>query len=155
VRNGLAVMASKHAGNNRKLAAGLDGLEPWGAYRGLIGWIVANLCATITRLFLPDNRYFLLRYEDLVAHPEEAMRRIGDFLGADVSPALQGIAEDRPFAVGHLVAGNRLVQQGQVRLKRDLPRPVGLSWHHHLAYQVLAWPMRIYVALASLRRKPM
>jgi hypothetical protein len=153
VRNGSAVMASKQSGNNRKLSLGVEAREPWAAYRGLIGWMFANACVILTRWFLPDNRYILLRYEELIAHPEETMKRLGDFLELDVTPVVQGIIENRTFEVGHLVAGNRLVKQGRIQLKRDLQPPHGLAWHHRLAYQILAWPIRLYAVLAGFHGK--
>jgi hypothetical protein len=153
VRNGLAVMASKQSGNNRKLSLGVEAREPWAAYRGLAGWLIANACVVFTRWFLPDNRYLLLRYEDLIAHPEETMKRLGEFLGLDVTPVVRRIMENRTFEVGHLVAGNRLVRQGRIHLQRNLQPANGLAWHHRLAYHFLAWPMRLYATLAGFRGK--
>jgi hypothetical protein len=151
VRNGMGVMASRLTGGNRKLALGLDGREPLAAYRGLVGWLISNLCVILTRLFLPGGRYYFLSYEELITQPEQSITRLGKYLELEVTPILEGIEQGQGFAVGHLVAGNRLAQKSEVRLNRSLQPPVGLAWHHRLAYRLCGWPLRIYAALAKSR----
>lgn len=78
-----------------------------------LGWTVGNL------LFLAlsrrdPSRVLLLRYEDLRDQPAEALRRIGGFLGIDLSAAVGRLERNETLSVGHLIGGN------DVRLERGL-----------------------------------
>ncbi len=51
-------------------------------------WITYLVAAEEARKVLGDGAYLTVRYEDLVAEPERALRRICDFLGEEFSPAM-------------------------------------------------------------------
>ena len=75
--------------HNRTLASLLN--------RARIGFQMARQ----NRASYGEGRYHLVRYEDLVAAPEAAMRGIAAFLGIEFDPSLL-----KPTVLGHPAAGN-------------------------------------------------
>ncbi len=64
-----------------------------------------------------------VRYEELVSDPSGTLHRIEDWSGHDLSTARQIVATDGWFDVGHIVTGNRLRKQGQVRFNPGAGAP--------------------------------
>ena len=85
-----------------------------------LAWDYMNF-AVETILGRSSNRYLLLRYEDFVARPQEAIKRVLKLVQEEVSE-LPFVAEDEAVLTpSHMVAGNPGVykQTGTVRLRLD------------------------------------
>lgn len=80
---------------------------------------VKNLLSSSLRAVVGRGHFTRLRYEDLVNHPEETLRGLGDFLGIDTRPAIVSVQSSAPLAVPHLLDGNRIRHQHQIVLQRD------------------------------------
>jgi hypothetical protein len=93
--------------------------------KSAIMWTVWNLVAAL--LWSRSDRYLRLRYEDLVASPEDAVRRIAALLGELPGPMPFPAPGTVALAPTHSVAGNpaRLVT-GEVPLRLDD------EWAHRL-----------------------
>lgn len=105
------------------------------------------------------GRYLQLRYEDFVAHPEDAVRNIAAFVGeksVDRLPFHSAATAD--VVLTHSVAGNRSrFLAGEVRIELDdewrTARRLGAA--DRLAVAALTWPLRVrygYSRIPRLRR---
>jgi hypothetical protein len=99
-------------------------------------WISANLQSAYVSSCLPPERRMQLRYEDFAAAPHEALARIGEFVGEDLSEVLTSEGAIRqPAPVRHTPGGNR------VRLLREVQVRPDAGWMEHLpdADRTLFW----------------
>lgn len=85
--------------------------------RATLGWAIANIGVSLLGKLFFRERYMALRFEDLVAKPEAALRKIGAVAGFDPQPLIDQVRRVEEFDVGHQVGGNRLRFQGKVRLR--------------------------------------
>lgn len=117
VRDGLATMASLVVtGSNRALEGRTRPLR-LPALRAAVGWTWTNLFASAMRRVVGDDHYLRLRYEDFLADPPGALRRIGELLELDMSGLVERVEQRGAFEVGHMVAGNRVRFQRLIRLR--------------------------------------
>ncbi|MCI4351842.1 MAG: sulfotransferase [Thermoplasmata archaeon] len=95
-------------------------------------WASTNLLTSI--LFAGgDTQYLRLRYEDFVAQPSLELRRIGTFLGTDLSSIAEDLSQGRAVPIaGHIVGGNRLRFNAAVIIQPDTEwqrrLPARLDW---------------------------
>ena len=82
-------------------------------------WTLANTLASTVRKRL-DSKAVLLRYEDLVSDPVEALSRMETALGLNLTDLAAAVAAGEPMEVGHTIAGNRLRMAGAIKLRADL-----------------------------------
>jgi hypothetical protein len=119
VRDPRAVMWSVRRGSNRRLAAGDTSLPRGGEIRGLASWILANSMAELVRM----NSGFpwrVLRYEDLVARPANALSSLLKWMQLDPEPVIRRLNDGRGFDVGHSLSGNRMRSgSSTVRIRPD------------------------------------
>jgi len=85
--------------------------------RAIVGWLVGNLSVSIAAR-AARVPYVRLRYEDLLAEPEKSLQRVATELDLNLDRAIRLVQEDAEFEVGHLVGGNRLRFEGNVKLQR-------------------------------------
>jgi len=119
--------------------------------KSAIMWTVWNLVAAL--LWSRSERYLRLRYEDLIAHPEDAVRRIAALLG-ELPGRMPFTAPGRvALAPTHSVAGNptRLVT-GEVSLRLDDEWAHRLRPGHELLVTLTTLPLllRYHYRLAPL-----
>jgi hypothetical protein len=112
-------------------------LDSW---RPILGWRIANRIARRIGRDLGPDRYMHLRFEDLLADPVAALRRIGDFAGADLSAAIERVRSDDPIQAGHMVGGNRTRLAPQ-RVTRGASPPARLPLAHGLCLDLIARPL--------------
>jgi hypothetical protein len=84
--------------------------------------VVTNLYVPLLGRLIGQDRYMLLRYEDLIAQPAASLRAIGAFCGFDAGVLIERINRDEHFSVGHMVGGNRVRLQGKLKLERRTGR---------------------------------
>ena len=103
-------------------------------------WDLWNLMTELYWKRFP-KRYLLLRYEDLVARPEEALNRILALVGEEGARLpLQG--ERRVcLKVNHTVAGNpSRFKTGNIELKANEKWRTEMRASHRRIVSVLSWP---------------
>ncbi len=105
--------------------------------RGLIGWVSANLAAACVGRLVGKARYCRIRFEDFQADPDSTVQEIGRFLGRDMTPVVQRLAERAPFDTGHMVGGNRVRFQRQIEVHPPPSTPPTLSRPTRLMFAVL------------------
>ena len=84
----------------------------------LIYYLVTLASLRITMSTLGD-RVISVHYEDLLTNPVETLRKIEEWSGVDLTNARQRLQAKKTFSVGHLVTGNRLRKEGEIRFKSD------------------------------------
>lgn len=152
IRDPRAVVASCLMGQNSRLAVGDRSRRPFTASIAVLGWIVANLGARMNARLLGADRYHLVLFEQLTQDPEGTMQELAEFLGVDLTPVSQRIADGEDFPVGHLVAGNRMAQAGSVTPNAQRGVPYQLGFAQRFICKVLAMP--IYRVLTKTGRPP-
>jgi hypothetical protein len=138
VRDGRAALRSVvEKGSNWALEGHIDE-KRWLGTQTTVGWVLANTIAWRLGRSLGSDRYYRVKFEDLLRAPEETLREIGDFVGVGLEPVIQRVARDEVFEVGHNVGGNRIRHRRQIRLeKTDMPNPhpwSDLNSHHQILF---------------------
>ncbi|MCH9646987.1 MAG: sulfotransferase [Deltaproteobacteria bacterium] len=95
--------------------------------RTATSWLLANLVSSLVTRAVPVENRLLLRYEDLMADPRQALQALGRVTGLNCEPWVEAVEQGRALEVGHTVSGNRVRMKGKLRLKPDL------EWLTHLS----------------------
>jgi hypothetical protein len=119
VRSGLATMESLVGTGSNRAMEGYTVAPKWPAFRAALGWVCTNVWTSLMGKLLAPNRYMLLLYEDLMADPATALRKVGRFCGFHVEDLIARIDQNDYFQVGHMAGGNRVRLQSTITLKRD------------------------------------
>lgn len=61
-----------------------------------------------------------LTLEEFLADPVEALGRVGEAIGCDLSWQAGGVVDGRPFVPGHNLGGNRVKEQSEVIVSRSV-----------------------------------
>lgn len=77
-------------------------------------YVYVLFCMWLVRIRL-GAQCLTIRFEDLIKDPVEVLRKIEAWSGVSLAEAREKLVAGEPFAVGHIVTGNRLRKQGQVR----------------------------------------
>jgi len=92
-----------------------------------------------TRAWLRRHAHLEVRYEDLVARPEQTLGYIMDALGLELEPVqLDWASHER-----HVVGGNRMRDSRDSRIRLDDAAESGLGPVQKLLVDILAYPGRI------------
>ncbi len=150
VRDPRAVVYSILRGSNQKIEAGQEAQIPFGTVRALLGWCMANLGCYIAGRLLGKGRYMLVRYEDLIEHPTDVLKKVGKNVGLDVGPVLRIISQSTLLEVGHHVGGNRMIRSGTVRLRGDIEWQQSMSWIKKLAIWCFVFPYALLFRYSPL-----
>lgn len=94
-------------------------------------WLAGNMLYEMIARIDP-GRVVRVRYEDLRNDPAAVLRRIGEAFDLPVDDVIARVERGEPFATGHLIGGNPVRMEGQVRFdpkweKKREPLPRGLE----------------------------
>lgn len=82
-------------------------------------WVESNLACELLRRQVPVQRWLSMRYEDLVASPNDELGRLSSWLGVQIAPLVDGGRAVR-LRTNHTVAGNPLrFTSGLVAIRPD------------------------------------
>lgn len=140
VRDPRAVLWSAFRGSNRQLEDGRRVTLRGGAYRMLLGWVMANTSVHLSQAAdssLPIRR---IRYEDMVSRPAQELRNLSPFLNLDLAPVVGLIENQHAINPGHGIGGNRMRRRGPIRIEPDDEWKLALPSSSRLL-AVLAWPL--------------
>ncbi len=145
VRNGLATMESLTLTGSNWALEGRIRPPKWPGLRAACGWALTNLWTSLLGRFLPPEHYMQLRYEDFVADPAASLRKLARFCGFDAEELVVRVARNDYFQVGHLVGGNRIRFQSEIKLQPAGPRGGRLRASHRLMFSFTgSWLNRKY-----------
>jgi len=134
-RNGLATMESLLVTGSNWAIEGHVQTSKWAGLRAAFGWVGANVWTALLGRMLGPRRYLVLRYEDFLADPSEALRALSRLCGFEAEELIERINRDEWFSTGHLIGGNRVRFQGKIRLEKHSQRRYGdrlKPWHRFL-----------------------
>lgn len=140
VRDPRAMMWSAFRGSNRQLVKGQQATMRGSAIKALVSWGMINASVHIIETVRPQLNLMRLRYEDLVSHPVQVLRRLGSFLNLDLEPVIELVDNQQPLDPGHGVGGNRMRQRGPIRIKPDVEWREALPGYARILAS-LSWPL--------------
>ena len=139
VRSPQSLIGSLMRGSNKDLEKGDVDVRRYRVVKGLLGWVQANLFGVLAGRVMGEERYILVRYEDLLHQPDKTFGRIADFLDVNPAPWRPVIDRQPVERVWHIFAGNRM-RHSSVTLKKH-----GLQEEIPPAYRsmclALCWPL--------------
>lgn len=119
VRDGWATLESRVVTGSNWALEGYAHEPRLPTLRAVVGWVWSNCCASMMRRAIGSRRCLFLRYEDFLADPAAALRRIGDLVGIDNRTLIEQVERGQAFDVGHIVGGNRVRFQKSLTLRRQ------------------------------------
>ncbi len=123
-------------------------LRKYGAHVwfSLSRWFFMNAKVELLRRRV-KARYLFLRYEELVAHPQESLARILEAVGLSYEPAMLSF---RAFP-HHQISGNRMKGEASEKIELDESWKENLSWTRQLAFNLaFGWLNFLYKRRRSL-----
>lgn len=113
------------------------------AISAIFYYLLINKFGLLTQLVLGKNKVLRLRYESLVSQPKETLDTLQGFLNTDLQQVHDKLANNKPFAMPHLVAGNRLKTNKQIILKPDFAWKDSQSRLKQILYYLLTLPLQL------------
>ena len=110
-------------------------------FRTTVSWTLTNVCALLTKRRLGAGKVLHLRYEDLCADPIQSLRRIGDFVGEDLSELEDILTRGELVSAGHNLGGNRLRFEKHISIKCDNGWRRRMPSHYRALFTCLTWPL--------------
>lgn len=115
---GVAWSFSQSRAKNDKLGVQRD-TRPRNVIRVAVTWAITNLVTEYVCKWIGTDRYVRIRYEDLVAQPQQFLELIGETISMDLSGFGKLLDSRKPLDPGHIVAGNRLRMRDEIMLKNE------------------------------------
>lgn len=72
-----------------------------------LGLSFGTFLGHLYKLLFP-SRVLILKYEEVCYEPHKAMKRIGDFIGLDLTELADRMQASQPMEIGHDIAGNQI-----------------------------------------------
>ncbi len=96
------------------------------------------------------GRVLHVSYEAFCADPETELRRIGEFAGLDLGPAIEKVAAGAALPLGHSLAGNDEIKtdDGTFTFVPNVSGRRKLPWIYRAGASVLSAPGRVFRSLA-------
>lgn len=151
VRDPRGVMWSCRRGSNRRLAKGTPTRQIGGMGRGLCGWMFANAAVEKIRKQNDGDKFFRLRYEDLMAEPTRHLQEVGEWLCLPLDKVCEQLENGSVFEGGHGIAGNRMRRGGSVVMKADDEWCTELPGYAKIMAEIARAQMRKYGYLAKVQ----
>lgn len=136
--------AVAHSWSRRKRLPGArpnhEYMPRYGPGRAALEWDVMNVAAHVLRL--GSGRYLLLRYEDLVADPEDAVSTVLSAIGAPAGPLDFLSGKAATLQPDHTVSGNPVrFETGEVKVVADVAWQSELSVRDRRVVTATTWPL--------------
>ena len=145
VRDGRAVAWSQKKAYKKDEKAGIQ--VPFYSkpiWRTISYWAaVGSICDRIQADL--KERCQLVRYEDFVTQPQQALAQIANLTGLDFDSVSERLALGEALDIGHTVAGNRVRMSGHVKLKADLEWTAKLpKMARQICWSLAGWKLKQY-----------
>lgn len=115
VRTWAGLKASVSRGSNRHLSSQADD-PPFPVPRAWLGQRLADWQASRLRNLVGADGYMRVSHDELQNSPAACLLEIGRFINFDMSSVADRVRRAELLGVGHLVGGNRLRNEGAIRL---------------------------------------
>ncbi|NMC21299.1 MAG: sulfotransferase [Thermogutta sp.] len=114
-------------------------------WRSALAWVFVNLASDYVRRGHDRRRTLLLKYEDLTSRPENALQALAGVVGVTADPWLEMLHAATPLRPGHVVAGNRVRMEREIRLRPDLEWQSRLSpADKRVCWMLAGWKAALY-----------
>jgi len=111
---------------------------------GTIGyWLVVNSVAELVYRFSKKGTVLKLRYESLIDEPIKEFERLEKFLEIDLSDLKNRIENDMSFDMPHIIGGNRMKENKEIKFQKDISWRNKYSKGKQLLYYLLASPIML------------
>ncbi|MGQ9913024.1 MAG: sulfotransferase [Thermogutta sp.] len=122
--------------------ADLSGRPIW---KSALVWVFVNLWSDYVRRRHDRRRSLLLKYEDVTSRPDSALQALARTLGVTADPWLEMLQAAVPLRPGHVVAGNRVRMEREIRLRPDLEWQSRLSpADKRVCWMLAGWKAALY-----------
>lgn len=117
--------------------------SPRGAMSTILYWLIVNSLAEILYRISPKGSIIKLRYESLIDEPIKEFERLEKFLDIDMSDIKDKIKNDDSFDMPHIIGGNRMKENKQIKFKKDIGWREQYSSIKKFYFYLLASPIMI------------
>lgn len=93
-----------------------DEQKPKSAFAAMLYYIYVMTCSWLVKYRLGDD-VLVVSYEDLMVNPVDTLSRIERWCGLDLSESKRRIAGNEVLTVHHILTGNRLRKQSDLRFR--------------------------------------
>jgi hypothetical protein len=153
VRDGRGFMWSKFKMQQK---IGIDGKNlysiPRSSLYSSVFWILINIASVISMYYYllktKRKRKIFLSYEELCTSLEESLKYMGNKLGLNFDDIIDGFKKRKPFAVQHIIGGNKLKYGGIIEVTYDDEWKRNLTLKHRLVFLFIAWPVLLFYRIA-------
>ena len=102
-----------------------------------------NLLAMLAHVFVLRKKVLKIRYEDILSKPSETLDKIALHTDVDLNDVKTKILNSEGFDVGHIVGGNRLKTNKQIKLRNTDDWKLKVSFSKSWLVYVLTLPLNI------------
>ncbi len=145
VRDGRAVAWSRKKALQKNQKAGVPNqIASRPIWYSVVYWLLVNVMSGLVRK-AGSRKSTLVRYEDFVSNPDEALNQIAEVAELDLSGVANAIVTGEVIPVGHLISGNRLRMAGKIQLQADWEWMQKLpSRDRRVCWTLAGWMLRRY-----------
>jgi hypothetical protein len=97
---------------------------PKSALGSIVYYKLINAFGLLVQLLLGKRRVCRIKYEDLIENPDMTLSQLGLFLNLDLTQVQDKLRSGESFVMPHIVAGNRMRSEQNIKLVPDL------AWKH-------------------------
>ena len=117
--------------------------SPRSAINTILYWLIVNSVAEFLYRISPKRSMIKLKYEALIEEPIKELQRVETFLEVDLTDVKDKILNDKNFDMPHIIGGNRMKENKQIKFQKDISWKRKYSTLKKLSYYILASPIMI------------
>lgn len=138
VRDARAVAYSLARSHKQNSSAGIEkDFNGYSMIRTALWWNLFNTQISWVCKKIHHDNSLLMQYEHFTDDPVKALTELADGLQLDLDPLISKFENEEAFEIEHIVAGNRLRMNKEVRLKKDTEWQNALSQTEQRSVKVL------------------
>ncbi len=117
--------------------------SPRGTMSTIIYWLIVNSVVEFLYRISKKESMIKIKYENLIEDPISEFSRLEEFLNLDLSDIKNKIRYNDSFDIPHIIGGNRITKEKQIKFKKDVCWREKYSSSKKLFYYFLASPIMI------------
>ncbi len=106
-------------------------------------YTVINMVGELVYRMLPKQMVMKVCYEHFIEQPHAVLDEISNFLALDLTEVKERISTNSDFAVGHIIGGNRLKNDGAIKFRQDLEWRKKFTKLKSVTYYLLTLPLML------------
>jgi len=109
----------------------------------IVYWLIINSIAEFVFRTSPKGTVIKLKYEDFIENPIKEFNRLEKFLEIDLTDIKEIIKNDKSFKMPHIVGGNRMKTNKEIKFHKDIGWREKYSSATKLFYYLLSSPIML------------